>query len=184
MEDLAEFLEPIRIQDHDDPIGEAYKMDGCAPAPSMRKRAGLGTLHCCDYVRIDGEKTILIEDTQLGKTMVRLQEKYDSMEKEKREEYIRERIKSENCLKVYGSLLVLCRLDKWSEHREFILVSSDGSEAIFLQNRNPNNELQAAIREELCGEQSSVRGALQGGGSVKDVRVISVDKLRDILRGN
>lgn len=140
MNSLLPFLEPIEIIGQ--PIGEeytAYRMDG-APSnkPDMRQEIGLGTCHCCDYFTIQENSVILIEETRLLMTIEKFKIKYGSIQEEvEKNELIYERIREENTLKVYGSLLVLCH---WAaQHREvattirpkkhnFWLVASDAEE--------------------------------------------------------
>ena len=185
---FADFLEKIELAGCDEPLGEAYRMDGCAPNPSMRDRAGLGTLACCDYLRADGENFILIEDTELGGTALQMEEEYDSLKGggEQRRQFIRERIRRENCLKVYGSLLVLCRLKQWPTRCAFwLVISGDAGQAKVARNLSPNGELEAEIASALKGEsdkQSTVKGALMAAKLVDDVKVITADELRKMLK--
>lgn len=140
MNSLRHFREPIEIIGQ--PIGEeytAYRMDGAPSSkPDMRLEIGLGTCHCCDYFTVQENSVILIEETRLLMTIENFKIKYEFIQKEvEKEELIYERIREENTLKVYGSLLVLCH---WAaQHKEiattikqkkhnFWLVASDSEE--------------------------------------------------------
>lgn len=133
MNSLRQFREQIEIADQ--PIGEeymAYRMDGGrrkrpggtrSKRPDMRLKIGLGTCHCCDYFTIHGNTVLLIEETRLLETIENYKSKYDSMlEGNEKDRFIYGRIREENTLKVYGSLLVLCR---WAaQHNELANFTS------------------------------------------------------------
>ena len=79
----------------------------------MRIVAGLGTCNCCDYVTFDGTgRVVLIEETQLLRQIDNLRKEYrdPSLSPDEVTKRILRGVKHENRLKVYGSLLVLCRL--------------------------------------------------------------------------
>lgn len=169
MNSLRQFREPIEVADQ--PIGAnytAYRMDGAgSERPDMRLEIGLGTCHCCDYFTIQENSVLLIEETHLLKTIEKYQSEYDSMlEGEKKDRFVNRRIRDENTLKVYGSLLVLCR---WAaRHNEvaestsgkkhnFWLVVSDAESAddqIALADIQPIlfQSLRSALRGNLIGE--------------------------------
>ena len=114
MSRLESFMEAVRangvvVQ----PDCRAYRMDGTSP--DMRKEAGLGTCNCCDYITFDGTgRAILIEETQLVRQVKRLERAYRDLSLPPNEvrEHVLRSVKDENRLKVYGSLLVLCRLSR------------------------------------------------------------------------
>lgn len=169
MNSLLRFWEQIEIADQ--PIGEeymAYRMDGAgSERPDMRLEIGLGTCHCCDYFTIQGNDILLIEVTRLLKTIENYQSEYDSMlEGAKKDKFINRRIRDENTLKVYGSLLVLCR---WAaQHSEvadstngkkhnFWLVVSDAEsddDQLALDRIQPHlfESLRSTLRADLIGE--------------------------------
>ena len=112
MSRLESFIEAVKangvvVQ----PNCRAYRMDG--PSPDMRKEAGLGTCNCCDYVTFDRTgKVVLLEETKLVWQIENLEKAYGdlSLPPEEVRKYILRSVRDENRLKVYGSLLVLCRL--------------------------------------------------------------------------
>ena len=113
MTSLEKFVKPIQLTRI--PLNayyQAYHMDGNSPEPDMRKKAGLGSCNCCDYFLISKNGAIvLIEKTQLICQLKDLREEYCYLKPaEHKEEFINKCIREENRLKVYGSMLVLCRL--------------------------------------------------------------------------
>ena len=112
MSRLESFMETVRANGAVvQPNCSAYRMDGTSP--DMRIEAGLGTCNCCDYITFDGTgKAILIEETQLVRQVKDLERAYRDLSlplNEVRKHVLRS-VKDENKQKVYGSLLVLCRL--------------------------------------------------------------------------
>ena len=178
---FANFLEPIMLKGYPEPIGDAYRMDATAPNRSMRDHAGLGTLHCCDYLKRLGDDTALIEDTQLGQTVLDMADEYHAIAEDKRHQYIRERIRRENALKVYGSLLVLCRMQQWPDRCVFWLVlTGETGTAKVARNLSPNGELEAELKAALIGGRT-LDGTLKGAGLVADVKILTADELRKLL---
>ena len=133
---LDRFLEPIEMAG--DPLGDgyqAYRMDGHS-RPDMRIDVGLGTCNCCDYFLSGSNTVVLIEDTRLIDSMQSYKERYNYIPDEHLNQFVDEQVVQENKIKVYGSMLVLCRLAaKYPEARnmlqpqekkyEFWLVTSD-----------------------------------------------------------
>ena len=131
---LSLFKESITPQGHSALGIQAYRMDsdgGSGKASAMTEYAGFDKLNkpfCCDYLYIKNQKAVLIEDTHLeAKAKKILQElKENKSEKDKKDEqgrldiianhskaeqkYMKKFIRNKYCLKVYGSLLILCRL--------------------------------------------------------------------------
>ena len=153
----------------------------------MRASAGLGTCNCCDYFTFHDSTVVLIEETRLlcqiknlQKTFAQDLQKSVSVLKENERESVNRRVlrhlRQENVLKVYGSLLVLCRLAKvvdggveaaaLSRPTSFWLVYGDslgGDDMIFSDN------LRGQLRSDL-------RGALTGA-VVRDVEVVPAESL-------
>lgn len=178
MSRLETFMESVRadgvvVQ----PNCRAYRMDGASP--DMRKEAGLGTCNCCDYVTFDGAgKVILVEETKLIWQIENLEKAYGDLSLPAGEvwEHVLRSVKDENKLKVYGSLLVLCRLarrltDSAEVHAlggrtDFWLVVSDtldGDRAKFLD----------FVRGELFRDLRSVLT----GAVVGDVQIVMASEL-------
>ena len=190
VDSLDDFLEEIHFDGHDEPlgVGKACKIDGTAPSNNMRDRAGLGgALSCCDYLRIDDEGVVLIEGTHLGKTVLRMQAEYDAAaDDDLRARFIRERIRRENCLKVYGTFLILCRMRMWPERCLFWLVITDTEPgaARVAANLNADEKLKSEIEGALRGEpnrQSPIDGELSGAQLVTGVETMLVDEFRELF---
>ena len=156
---LSEFLEKMVCADGSpiEPPMSAYRMD-CTSSPNMRDSVGLGTCNCCDYFTLANQKVILIEETKLISQIKNL------LKNNKCEEEIRKIIKEENRLKVYGSLLVLCRLARRLNNKteaamvsgvlEFYLVVSDD---IDLDNVKVLDHFKHSVRKDLL---EGLRGVL------------------------
>lgn len=167
----------------------AYKMDGI---PDMRsEKAQLGSVSCCDYLWVEDDRIFLIEETELSKTITSIEREYFSLNDDEhlRSKFVRKRIKDENCLKVYGSMLVLCRMGEWPENKPltFILLISGeiGAERV-VRRWDPNGDLEKDIKNALLndsGTQSSIEGNLMGGKLVSDVLVMTATELRKKLSG-
>ena len=118
-----QFLEPIEVAGES--LGDeyqAYRMDGNLPQPDMRREAGLGTCNCCDYFIIaNTDFVVLIEETQLVKTIKRLKGEYHYLQTDHQTEFVNKHIRQENRLKVYGSMLVLYRLATLSKNANQLL---------------------------------------------------------------
>ncbi len=117
---LSLFKEPITPQTRNSLDIYAYRIDADGTkTPSMVEYAGLvknNKPFCCDYLYINEKQAVLIEDTHLGETAQNIlkeltEEKPGSaINNKKKQKYIKQFIRKKYCLKVYGSLLILCRL--------------------------------------------------------------------------
>lgn len=165
---LDKFLEPIMVGnqplvgDH-----QAYRMDGNSPQPDMRKKAGLGTCNCCDYfIRGDDNTVVLIEETQLMGQINDLKGQYQYLRNDDQTEFVKKRIRDENKLKVYGSMLVLCQLAtvckevkdllKTKKYRFWLVVSglNTDEEKRFFDNLKDrlSNELRSALTGKILDD--------------------------------
>ena len=89
----------------------------------MRRAAGLGPCNCCDFVTVskDNQSVFLIEETNLEYKIYNLKQDYDYLEEADENKFFYEKIRDENRLKLYGSMLVLCRLSSLQEGvKEFL----------------------------------------------------------------
>ena len=119
---LSQFVKPIESIES---IGDfkAYRMDSTKEGSNMRDDAGLGTCECCDYVTIsrDNQSVFLIEETNLEYTIYNFKQDYDYLEEADENKLFYEKILGENRLKLYGSMLVLCRLSSLQDDvKEFL----------------------------------------------------------------
>ena len=125
---LSLFKEPVTPQGHSSLDIQAYRMDssgGSKKVSAMAEYAGLNKLNkpfCCDYLYIKNQQAVLIEDTHLEATAQNILQELKNEKDEysgfdditshnkAKQRYIKQFIRKEYCLKVYGSLLILCRL--------------------------------------------------------------------------
>ena len=118
---LEKFLEPIEIAGSPLENHRAYRMDDGPNKPDMRKYAGLGSCNCCDYFVTNTDSIILIEETELLESIKTWKKKVDYLNDKDQEDFVGEKVKTENRLKVYGALLVLSRLtNKYPEVRNLV----------------------------------------------------------------
>lgn len=106
---LSQFREECRYAEG----FEVFRMDNSdedSGPPDMRKHVGLGECSCCDYFFVRGNKTFIIEETNLSATISKLEKQASNLSEPHRQKYVDDIIRWENYAKVYGSLLVLCRL--------------------------------------------------------------------------
>ena len=117
---LSQFAEPIESAGGD---FKAYRMDSTTEGSNMRSDAELGTCECCDYVTVsrDNQSVFLIEETNLEYTIYKLRQEYGYLEEADKNEFFYDKICDENRLKLYGSMLVLCRLSSSQDDvKEFL----------------------------------------------------------------
>lgn len=177
--ELASFLEPVKVGgSRIHPTRQAYKMDGTKPNPDMRASVGLGTCNCCDYFAFLDAKLVLIEETRLRCQIEDLRKCFaqdiqkdvvelDEHEWKRVNQRVLRRLRQENKLKVYGSLLVLCRLAKalgdgvgakaLASRASFWLVYSEsagGDDVIFFDSLKGRlaSDLRSALTGEVVGE--------------------------------
>ena len=139
---LSQFAEPIES------IGgvfKAYRMDDSTEEESdMRRAAGLGTCNCCDYVTVsmDNQSVVFIEETNLEYAINNFKEEYVCLNDKDQRKLFRDKFLRENKLKLYGSMLVLCRLShSWEEVKNslsnskfqfWLVTTTDLSESVIL----------------------------------------------------
>lgn len=190
--DLATFLQHVEAGGSPiHPRCQAYRMDGTEPGSDMRASAGLGTCNCCDYVTFLDATLVLIEETRLRWQIKNLQREFaqdiqktivelGEAEWKGVNQRVLRHLRQENKLKVYGSLLVLCRLAKvvdgkavaeaLTQRASFWLVDSDlasGDDVIFVDSLR--GQLDRDLRSALTGK------------VVGRVEILPVDKLRTRL---
>ena len=180
---LEEFLEDITVAGAQlVPRRKAYRMDETSPNPDMRKRARLGSCNCCDYFIFGSDKgVILIEETRLGDQIKDLMEKYEYLNSIDKQNHVIKIILQENRLKVYGSLLVLCRLFRREADRASAFISSDTKYSFWLvaSAREPADDVIVIdhVRDRLDVE---LKGLLTKA-VVDSVKVVPAEKLAERL---
>ena len=159
---LSQFAEPIESVGG---VFKAYRMDSTKKGFSMRDDAGLGTCECCDYVTVskDNQSVVLIEETDLERTIIGLQEKYYYLQKNHQDKLIYEEVLRENRLKLYGSMLVLCRLSNLQDdvkaflpENEFqfwlVMTSTASSDSVFMDHLTDMDKLKGFIKSPFSRE--------------------------------
>ena len=117
---LSQFAEPIRSAGGG---FKAYRMDSTVKESDMRRAAGLGTCECCDYVTVskDNQSVVFIEETDLESKIIDFKEKYDYLSDDDQVDLLYDEVLKEHRLKLYGSMLILCRLScSQDEVKEFL----------------------------------------------------------------
>ena len=154
----------------------------CTGNNDLRKHAGLGTCSCCDYFIFNEESVFLIEETQLTHTVNTLRSYSRNLDGLDRQKFIKKQIKMGNQLKLYGSMLVLCRLAAVCRNVSdalqgksyvFWLVASgevDQEDHIYFESLR--NQLFIELRGQLTRE------------LVEDVKVLPSDRLEQVLIEN
>ncbi len=121
---LSQFAEPIESVGG---VFKAYRMDSTKKGFSMRDDAGLGTCECCDYVTVskDNQSVVLIEETDLEGTIIGFKEKYDYLNDDDQVDLLYDEVLKEHRLKLYGSMLVLCRLSSSRDDVKAFLLENE-----------------------------------------------------------
>ena len=162
---LSQFAEPIES------VGgafKAYRMDSTVEKSNMRRAAGLGTCECCDYVTIskDNQSVVFIEETDLESTIVDFKEKYDYLSDDDQVDLLYDEVLKEHRLKLYGSMLVLCRLScsrddvkSFLPENEFqfwlVTTSTASSDSVILMD-NLTDNLRGFLKSPLTREMMDV----------------------------
>lgn len=120
MKFLEQFFKPIDIADKPMEEGHrAYKMDAPHGESGMRRFVGLGECNCCDYFLPHENSIVFIEETRLLESMQNFRNEYPYLNDKHKDDIAIKKVRDEMRLKVYGSMLVLCRLKtKFSEAKE------------------------------------------------------------------
>jgi len=119
-------------------------MDSTIRDSDMRRAAGLGTCECCDYVAISKKKEslVFIEETDLESTITDFKQKYAYLNAADQVELLYAEVLKEHRLKLYGSMLVLCRLSNSRDDVKaflpnnafqfWLVITSESSDSIVL----------------------------------------------------
>lgn len=120
---LSQFAEPLESAGG----VKAYRMDSTTEGSNMRSAAGLGTCECCDYVTIskDKQSVVFIEETDLERTIIDFKERYDYLSDDDQVDLLYDEVLKEHRLKLYGSMLVLCRLSSSRDEVKSFLPDSE-----------------------------------------------------------
>ena len=183
MSSLGKFLEPIKIAGKlINKDRQAYCMDD---EPDMRTEASLGTCHCCDYFTISATSNrnivILIEETRLADTKAQLKKlakKYPSLSNDDQEKLNNENARKENKLKVYASMLVLCRLSVKCKDIKNLLQEKRYQFWLVDSGANKEEDIKYLDRQK-----TDLFNALKGSfkNIIEDVKIIPSDHLLEKL---
>ena len=188
--DLSLFKEKIKPEGKQPLNKSAYRMDG-TESPRMAECAGLGTPSSCDYLYIKGKNASLIEDTNLGEKLKTIQFKVKDLEnKQKENKLFRAKtiLMQKYNLKIYGSLLILCRLSQKHKLVTKELQNIDFYDFFLVINDEDN--IKAIDTEEIKGIldflkeklRESLTGQLKGGAQlINKVKVLFVEQLEENL---
>ena len=161
---LSQFAEPIESAGG---VFKAYRMDSTTEGSNMRSAAGLGTCECCDYVTIgkDNQSVVLIEETDLESTIIDFKEKYDYLSDDDQVDLLYDKVLKEHRLKLYGSMLVLCRLSSSrdevkaflpeNEFQFWLVTTSASSDSVILMDHLTDN-LRGFLKSPLTKEMMDV----------------------------
>ena len=171
----------------------AYRMDGNPEKNTkpMAQYAELGSPSCCDYLYIKKNEAVLIEDTSLGKSIKKIEVELKDLESEHKDNKLfraKTILRQENCLKVYGALLILCRLAQQHEelaqelkpHKsyDFWLIINDEHDVKAIDNEDIQGIIDF-LKQSLC---KALAGSLVGAKLVKNVKILFADELKARLQ--
>lgn len=90
---------------------------------TLRNKFDMGSCHCCDYIFVDKDKVLLLEDSNLEKKKQDLEDKCLCFiqDEESRKKFLKKIIKDEQVLKAYAGLLLLCRLTSQDEEAKNLM---------------------------------------------------------------
>ena len=161
---LSQFAEPIESAGGG---FKAYRMDSTKEGSNMRSAAGLGTCECCDYVTVskDNQSVVFIEETDLESKIIDFKEKYDYLSDDDQVDLLYDEVLKEHRLKLYGSMLVLCRLScSQDEVKEFLpenefqfwlVTTTASSDSVILMDHLTDN-LRGFLKSPLTKEMMDV----------------------------
>ncbi len=174
MTSIKQFLETIEVARQ--PIGKmGYKMDSNTNN-NMRSLSGLGRCHCCDYFIQNKNSVVLIEETQLMQTIKGYKQEYDYLNEQDLDKIQKARIREENTLKVYGSLLVLYKLAiKFGDFRKLVKKEKYNFWLVISDVQSKNMISLSALQISLRADLRSVFGKEM----IDEIKVFPSDMLED-----
>ena len=180
MTSLNQFIEPITVAGN--PIGaqyKAYKMDSTDQNKNMRKLVNIGTCHCCDYFFFQNDCITLIEETRLLNRVENIRKKYDYLNDKDKDEVVNNRLPEIMQLKVYGAMLVLCRLAaKLSNEKR--LIQNKRFNFWFVASKIESDEEKIYFDNQKDSLHEKIKEVL-GTELINNVDVLSSDTLRKRL---
>ncbi len=180
---LDRFIVPIKVVGR--PLGKkynAYAMDSSDAKKDMRKTIDLGTCHCCDYFVVSAQSIILIEETQLSKTVNKIRGEYHYLNKKDQNEIVNKLIRNEMQLKAYGAMLVLCRLSAKCDSAKQ-LIESKGYQFWLVASSIDTADERRYFDNQAASLKGDLKGAL-GEILLDDVSVLTAKVLKKRLSDN
>ena len=179
MKTLQRYLAPITVAGKC--LGDsyyAYKMDNESRS-DMRIDVGLATCNCCDYFQIIDNKVYLIEETQLVEKYKNLKRQHQNLNEKQIKILIDRTIKMRNRLKVYGSMLVLCRLASICESAKKLLMNKPYVFLLVVSGVTENDDyiIFDSIKTDLLSELKSQLSR----ETVSDVKILTPELLETML---
>jgi len=174
---LNQFQDNIEINGEEEI--EAFRMDNTIrskPIPDMRTYVGLGSCNCCDRFFVKGDKVFVVEETRLGDTIEALRKEYSYLNDDHKSALVIRSVKQENYVKVYGTMLVLCRLAR--KCREAAELMGDKKHNFWFI---PEQTTDVDFRVYLENLEGDLRSVLTGK-VVDEVEVVWPDDLADKYR--
>ena len=140
---LCAFREPVKVLGDDLSPAHAYRMDDGTGTPDMRTAVGLGSCDVCDYVMEYEGSVVLVEDKRLPRSARELKNQLrrycEALPDNLQGKMIQDILYRKLRLKVYGSLLVLCRLAEHCDDARALLQGKQ-YEIWFVIPRDPTDD--------------------------------------------
>lgn len=153
-----------------------YKMDG---RPDMRRLAGLRTCSCCDFFVAGISSILFVEETDLLRFIRDSKDSVNYLDNNDKEDFVRKKILHENRSKVYGAMLVLCRLALY--HSEVKSLIQDKTHVFWLVvSGDISNEDKVYFDNLKIYLENSFKSEL-GSLAFSAVKVLPLDKLQEQL---
>ena len=176
MKELKGFISPDIAGVSADEV--AYRMDD--KKNDMRKQCDMGGhASSCDYFIVREKSVVLIEDTFLQRTVQRLEGECVALaDDEKKREYVIQSLRRENALKIYGSLLMLCRLAARFPSVRQALAGKKYDFWLVAKDKNFDAEFGYAKSSDLRGR---LEGTL-GKQTIWDINIFHRDMLEKVFQ--
>ena len=184
--DLSQFKQKITPEGKEPLEYYAYRMDGDNDnnIPHIAKNIDLYEPACCDYLYINDhcKEAILIEDTNLVKKLKReiTTAKQSTTQNNIKTDLIQKLIRKENCIKVYGSCIILDRLKQKYTQINDTLVDKNLF-FWFVINDGINSDIRA-YDNIISSLKDSFRNSLAQTKLVKKTRVLILNQLKAELK--
>ncbi len=164
---------------------EAFRMDNSKQAeniPDMRKHVGLGDCNCCDRFFVRGDKIFIVEEIRLSETINNIEGDHSYLDNGDKLDFVIKYIRQKNYVKVYGSLLVLCRLAAICKDAANLM--QDKKHNFWLVTEEMANAGTSLYLADITSHLSSDLRSVLSKGVIDEVEVIPSDILTKKLSRN